>query len=170
MAAPQYPFGPGPIRTLTPSPYPPNYGYRIIPGRLWWRRVYWLWREYLALRAVFRLATPPWLAPATSAGVHFTDEESLDGLLSPGDIARRVGLPLQPLVECSLHGCAVVKFQIPAGSHIVSPTPYPGNPSGLTVGGSREWLITQNMRLDDSMKVIFLDMAGASPRYFELPL
>lgn len=170
MAAPQYPFGSGQVQILTPSPHPPGYGYRVIPGRIWWRRVYWLWREYLALRAVFRPASPPWLAPVTSVGVHVTDEDSMDGLLNPGAIARRVGLLQRSFIECSLHGCAVVKFQIPTGLSVVHPTPYPGNPPGLTVGGAREWLINTNIRLDDSMKVIFFDMAGASPRYFELPL
>ena len=175
----QCPFGgtAGSWVRLNPAP-PPTRGCRVIPGAVWWSFVFWHWRLYSAARAAGIVAVPPTLARAGVTSVYITDQESLRGVLSPADFARRVGLPASAQAECQLFGCAMIEFDIPnPTTNVIAPPQYPGTQQGLTVNGAREWLLTGgsplqggNLPLDAQMKVIYVEFGSSGPRYFELPL
>lgn len=166
------PFGgtPGATMSLSPGNSPPSRGYRVIPGAVWWRLIYWPWRQYLVARSAGMLnITPPLLAPLITTSVFFTDQDSLKGIQDPAGFARRVGLSLQAQTECQRFGCAVIQFDAP--NDAVKPLPYPGVQQGLTVGGGREWKTLQNIPLNaDSMTVVYIDIDNSGPRWFDLPL
>src|SRR5262245_16815768 len=118
MAAQQgCPFGgtPGSLLNLRPSTSPPARGYRIIPGAVWWRLVFWQWRLYMVLRsAATPNIIPPFLAPLSQTPqVYFTDLDSLQGLISATDFAQRAGLSLTAQTECQRFGCAIIEFDAP---------------------------------------------------------
>lgn len=154
--------------SVSPSS-PPARAYRVIPGSIWWTLIFWPWRQYLAARATGRSASPPWIAPfITPGGVFFTDAQSLQGVLSSGDFARRVGLSPRSQADCQVQGCAVIEFDTP--SNAIQPPPYPGCAQGLTVGGAREWMAPGNVALADTMTVTYVDTTRSGPRNFVLPL
>lgn len=169
MASTSAPFGgtPGAWPYLNPGSSPAR-GYRVISGLVWWRLVFWPWRQYLAARTAAITAMPPFLAPYGTSGVYFTDRQSLQGLLSPGEFATRLGLSPQTHVECQRYGCAVIEFDISGSASYGSP--YPGVVQGLTVGGAREWMTTGNIALNDEMVVTYIDTARSGPRWFTIPL
>lgn len=172
MASAGCAFGgtPGAWPSLTPSPTPPARGHRVIPGAVWWRLVFWPWRQYLAARAANIPASPPFLAASGSPGVYFTDRQSLQGILGPADFAWRVGLAQPVQAECQKYGCAVIEFDVPDPTNAVIPPPYAGIQQGLTTGGGREWIARNNIGLDETMVVTFVDTTRSGPRYFILPL
>jgi hypothetical protein len=173
MAFAGAPFGgsPGTWLHLTPCPAPGR-GLRVIPGAVWWRLVYWPWRQYLVVHnaAIQPPPVPPLLAPYGVGGVYFTDRGSLEGVVSPGDFARRVSLPLPAQAECQRFGCAVIEFDVPDPRAVQHGPSYPYVQPGLTSGGAREWVVPHNIALDDTMTVIYIDIARSGPRWFTLPL
>jgi hypothetical protein len=145
---------------------------RIIPGAVWWRVVYWQWRQYIVARAVASSAlSPPYLAPSPSASLlYFTDRESLAGLQDPGAFARRMGLQTAAQSECLRFGCALVEFDVPQSGVILPASAHRNTPQGLTVGGAREWCLTYNLPFDETMQVIYVDANASGSRWFEVPL
>jgi hypothetical protein len=143
--------------TLSPSASPPEVGYRLIPGQIWWEYMYREWLEYRALRArgLKLKFPPPRLAPPTSQGFFFTDQESLEGIMLPEQFARRFGLSSQEQQECEQYGCTIIKFHLPKQGNIVVPDPYRDQPPGLSPGGAREWKTNFNLPLDSSMEVTY---------------
>jgi hypothetical protein len=111
-------------------------------------------------------ANPPFLAPPGAPGVYFTDSQSLEGILSPPDFARRLGLPQQAQYECQAYGCAIVEF--PVAQAVLPPASYPGVMQGLTVAGAREWITQGNLALASTMVVTYIEPAGT--RYYQLQL
>ncbi|WP_148220124.1 hypothetical protein [Sphaerobacter thermophilus] len=165
------PFGgsPGQWRSLQPS-QPPTEGYRIIAGSTWWTLLHWPWRLFVSARAAGISASPPPLAPPGAQFVFFTDRESLEGVHGPADFARRMGLPTRAHQACSLYGCAIVRFTIPADGEVYTPVPPLGARQGLTGGGAREWCLVGNLPLDETMEVVYVDVDGNGPRWYHLPL
>jgi hypothetical protein len=102
--------------------------------------------------------------------MYFTDRQSLQGLLSPGEYAWRLSLPLPAHDECQRYGCAVIEFDVPAHINVIVPPPYPKVPQGLTPGGAREWFLQGPLELDENMVVYYVDTVGGNPGYFILPL
>jgi hypothetical protein len=166
------PFGgiPGTYNLLNASVSPPKKGYRVIPGMVWWNLIFVPWRYYIAAQAKGLKFTPPTLAPLGASGVYFTDIESLEGLLSPSDFAKRLGLPPQAHRECDDYGCAVVEFNITPIHQPTLPSPAPGAIQGLTTRGAREWITTGNVELHHSMSVRYIDVALNGSRDFAIPL
>jgi hypothetical protein len=111
--------------SLTPSILPPTLGYRIISGAIWWPLIFWPWRKYLAIRAAGIPAPTPSLTPPGVSHTFFTDRESLQGLVSPGEYASRLALPPRAHTECQRYGCAVVEFTVPHTLIVIAPPPYP---------------------------------------------
>lgn len=176
MAAVLPPFGgtPGVWNSgLLPSPTPPPVGYRLIPGSIWWPLTHWSWRQYLAaLTSTPPYPAPPFLGPpkpaGTPSGIYFTDQDSLEGILSAGDFALRLNLPSSTQLDCQKYGCAIVAFQ--TAPHVIAPAGSTITYS-VTPQGAREWVTTGNIALNTSMKVKYIDRApGGGPRYFDLPL
>jgi len=170
MAAP-YGGTAGAWATLSPGQAPAR-GYRVISGAVWWNLIFVPWRDYLAARAVAitPAPAPPELAASGASGVFFTDLQSLQGLQSPSDFARRVGLSQQAQTECQGYGCAVIEFDVPTSSTVTYPPPYPGTQQGLTVGGAREWMVSGNIPLATTMVVKYVDFSHSGPRAFDVPL
>jgi hypothetical protein len=148
----------------------PAQGYRVIPGIVWWNLVFWPWRQYIAARAMALPVSPPRLSPPGATGVYFTDIKSLEGLLSAGEFAKRLGLGPQAQRECHEYGCAVVEFNVVTPPPVSLPPPAPGALQGLTTGGAREWLTNGNVEVDDGMRVTYIDWTHTGARYFEIPL
>jgi hypothetical protein len=142
---------------LSPRDSPPEVGYRLIAGRIWWEYMHKQWREYLALRGKGLKFPPPRLTSLSSQGFFFTDQESLEGIMLPEQFARRFGLSSQAQQECEQYGCAIIKFHLPKQGNIVVPDPYRDQPPGLSPGGAREWKTTFNLPLDSSMEVTYID-------------
>src|SRR6185369_7441690 len=168
------PFGghPNHLNPVSPaSTPPPPKGYRVIPGIVWWNLIFWPWRQYIAARAMGLPVSPPTLAPPGATGVYFTDIKSLEGLLSAGDFAKRLGLGLQAHRECNEYGCAVVEFDVVSPPPVSVPPPAPNaKQQGLTTGGAREWLTGGNVKVEDSMRVVYIDWTHNGVRFFEIPL
>jgi len=165
------PFGgtPGAPRLLRPFTSPTARGFRVLPGAVWWRLIFWPWRQYLvAASAAIPNVRPPTLAPLGAPSVFFTDGESLQGIQDPAQFARRVGLSLQAQTECQRFGCAVVEFDVP--DQVLVPAPYPGSDQGITPGGGREWMTMKNIELNETMGVTYIDVTRSGPRWFSLPL
>jgi len=171
MASP-YGGNPGAWPALSPNTTPPARGYRVISGAVWWHLIFLPWRDYLAAQAVAIMPapTPPLLAPPGVPRVYFTDQQSLQGLQSASDFARRLGLPQQAQGECTIYGCAVIEFDVPLSPPAQLPPPYGTTRQGLTVGGAREWIVPMNIPLDSTMVVKYIDIGGTGPRYFDIPL
>lgn len=72
-------------------------------------------------------------------------------------------------LECSLYGCAVVAFAVPASDELILPSSYPGVRPGLTVGGGREWKTKENMALDATMTVTYVEAMGGL-RFYQIQL
>lgn len=170
MTGGAHPFASGgAIATLVPTAPPPR-GFRVIPGRVWWSFIFPQWRLYIAARNAVIPATPPTLGHSRSAGFYFTDLASLQGQLTPAAIAHRLSLYSQTQLECQLHGCAVVEFDVPPQVAVPAPS-YPGTPAGLTTNGAREWMTTANLSLDPSMTVWYIDPPMAHRQHwFDVPL
>ncbi len=169
MSAGSYPFGPGPVATLTPSGPPPT-GVRVIGGATWWNLVFPHWRRYRAARAAAIAATPPYLSGDPTRGFYFTDLPSLSGLNTPADIAHRLSLYLPVRAEIGVYGCAVIQFAVPP---LVAPpaASYRGSIPGLTAGGAREWKTAGNIELTEHMIVIYVDPPNYTRQnWFPLPL
>ena len=160
---------PGGWPRLTPGPRPAR-GCRVIPGRAWWNLIFVPWREYRASRAAGIQAPAPFLTAPGAPGMHFTDRQSLQGLLSPGDYAMRLSLPLPAHDECQRYGCAVIEFDVPAHFNVIVPSSYPGVTPGLTPGGAREWFLPGTLMLDENMVIYYIDTVGGMPGFFLLPL
>ena len=90
--------------------------------------------------------------------------------MSSGDFAKRLGLGRQAHIECNEYGCAIVEFDVVSPPAVFVPPPAPGATQGLTTGGAREWLTTGNVRVNDSMRVVYVDWTPNGARYFEIPL
>ncbi|OGQ90113.1 MAG: hypothetical protein A2253_02515 [Deltaproteobacteria bacterium RIFOXYA2_FULL_55_11] len=115
--------------------------------------------------------TPPDLAPPGAAGVFFTDDKSLQGVLGASDFATRVGLNQQSQTECQKYGCAIIQFDVPSPPQAQVPIAAPGaKQQGITVGGAREWLTQGNVQIADTMVVVYTDTTSSGPRDFDLPL
>jgi hypothetical protein len=156
---------------LTAQPQPPARVYRVIPGRVWWRRVHWPWRQYRAAVATGTAGVvPPQLARVGAPGVFVTDRRSLRGCDSPSDFAWRLSLNAQAQQECQIFGCAVIRFDIPHPLMLAPLPPLPGATAGLTGNGAREWLLAGNLDLASSMRVYFIERTALGSRYFLLPL
>ncbi len=169
MASVVPPFGGNTPRVnLSPMAMPPAYGYRVIPGATWWGTLYLLWRKYRADFMGATPATPPPLA-RPGQGVYFTDQDSLQGLRSPGEFAARLGLRHRTQSECQFYGLVVIEFEILSSMHIVLPPPASNCRQGLTPGNAREWKTTADVLLDESMRVTYIDPMPPS-RYFTVPL
>lgn len=159
---------PGVFSRLAPA-RPPRVGYRVIPGRVWWRLVHLPWRTYLAARSVAVDAPVPGLA-RRGPPVYFTDGASLAGCQWPASFAWRVGLSERAQAECQRYGCAVVRFRVPVGT-IETPSPaLPGVTRGLTVNGAREWVFHGHVPLDPAMQVTYVDVTVLGVRRFAVPL
>ena len=156
---------------LQPQPTPPAKVCRIVPGSVWWTLIHWPWRQYLAaIASGVAVARPPLLASPMSMGVFVTDPPSLEGCFSPADFALRMALYSQAQLDCLLHGCAVVEFDLPPPANL-SPLPAKaGVTTGMTGGGAREWLLTGNIALDLAMKVYYVEKTQTSPRHYEIHL
>lgn len=169
----QFPFGgiPGTAAPLlSPGPVPTRV-YRVIPGAIWWRIIYWNWRLFKAARAAGRVAPRPTLAPPGVPGVYVTDRDSLQYMLHPDDFAHRVGLSQAAQTECNRFGCAIVEFGVPnPANNVAIPSPFPGTVQGMTVGGAREWVVNLPVELDDQMRVWYVERIIGTSRHFELPL
>lgn len=113
-------------------------------------------------------ATPPSLA-RPGQGVYFTDQDSLQGLRSPGDFAARLGLPHRTQIECQFYGLVVIEFEILSSMHVMLPPPAPNCLQGLTPGKAREWRTTVDVLLHENMAVTYIDPTPP-PRYFTVPL
>jgi hypothetical protein len=161
---------PGDWLSLTPSIQWPIRGYRVISGAIWWTLIFWPWRKYLAARTAGIPVPVPSLTPPGAPGTYFTDRESLQGLMSPGDFATRLALPPRAHAECQRFGCAVIEFAVPPSLTVIAPSPYPGFPQGLTPNGAREWLTQGAVILRDNMRVTYIDTGASGPRFFDLPL
>jgi hypothetical protein len=161
----------GQYAVLTARAQPPARVYRVIPGRVWWRRVHWPWRLYCAAVATGTPGVvPPQLARAGAPGVFVTDRASLRGCDSPSDFAWRLSLNAQAQLECQIFGCAVIRIDLPQG-FVLAPLPaLHGAAAGLTAGGAREWLLTGNIDLAPQMQVYFIERTVWGSRYFRLPL
>lgn len=104
------PFGGTPGTWLSlGSSLSPTEGYRVISGPVWWTLIYWPWRMFLAAQSAGIPASPPRLGPPGSTGVYFTDRDSLEGLLGPGDFAKRLGLPPMAHRDCNLYGSCLCR-------------------------------------------------------------
>jgi len=161
----------GQYAILTAQAQPPTQVYRIIPGRVWWRRVHWPWRQYRAAVATGTPGVvPPQLAHPGAPGVFVTDRASLRGCDSPADFAWRLSLNAQDQQECQIFGCAVIRPDLPHGFVLAPLPPLPGALPGLTGNGAREWLLAGNIDLDDHMQVHFIERMINGSRYFRLPL
>jgi hypothetical protein len=161
-----------PNNNLSPVQTAPPLGYRIIPGSVWWRLIYWPWRRYLAsLITPPPRPSPPLLGPPKPTGpqgFHFTDRESLEGLVWPIDFATRLALPGPTHLECHQYGCAVVEFN---PTQYLRPQWSRTQYFGLTPLGAREWVTALNVELDISMRVIYVDRdPRGGHRYYYLPL
>jgi hypothetical protein len=74
----------GHYAVLGARPQPPGQVYRVIPGRVWWRRVHWLWRQYKAAVATGTAGVvPPQLTPVGAAGVFVTDWACCAAAIAP---------------------------------------------------------------------------------------
>ena len=160
---------PGGWPTLTAGLWPSR-GCRVISGRVWWNLIFVPRREYRVCRAAGIQARAPFLTAPGAPGMYFTDRQSLQGLLSPGDYAMRLSLPLPAHNERQRYGCAVIEFDVPASINVIVPSSYPGVPQGLTPGGTREWFLQGSLELDENMVIYYIDTVGGMPGYFLLPL
>jgi hypothetical protein len=161
----------GQYTLLAARAQPPARVYRVIPGRVWWRRVHWPWRQYRAAVATGTPGVvPPQLARVGAPGVFVTDRASLRGCDSPSDFAWRLSLNAQAQQECQIFGCAVIRFDLPQGFGLVPLPPLPGAAPGLTGNGAREWLLAGNIDLASNMQVYFIERAALGSRFFRLPL
>lgn len=171
------PFGgiSGKLRNVRPQAAPPDRGYRVFSGAVWWRLVYWPWKKYVAQFIVANpQATRPNLARIGGRGVYFTDRDSLEGIENAVAFAKRAGLSQRAQTECNLYGCVIVEFEVPSGASVVLPPPAINNvQQGLTVGGAREWLLGGNIDLKENMVVTCvggLISSGHGQNWFQLPL
>jgi hypothetical protein len=155
---------------LAPNLLQPAQGYRVISGAVWWTLIFWPWRKYRAARAAGIPAPAPSLTPPGAPGVFFTDRESLQGLVSPGDYASRLALPPRAHAEFQRYGCAVIEFPVPPSLSVIAPAPYPNCQQGLTPHGAREWLAQGAIELREDMRVTYIDTVASGPRFFLLPL
>lgn len=166
------PFGgtPGKWGMLTPLPNPANYkAYRVIPGEPWWRFVFLEWRVHLANLSVGVNVPAPFLKPTMSPSLYITDEESLRGLVSPTDFATRLCLSHKAHLECT-YGCAIVEFDL---SNYRFQLPKPLNhhlAPGVTAQGAREWIVTDDVELDRSMRVRYVEIGPHGPRFYDITL
>lgn len=168
-SSPLPPFGP---LYLTLSPRRIHLGsfFRLIPGAVWWQLVYIPWRRYLAAVSTATLGiSPPTLAPP-GQNVYLTDQESLQGLVSPADFAMRLSLRARDHTECQLYGCAIIELTLPTGTIYTLPYPGPGATPGLTAGGAREWLSTTNIDLASGMHVTYVENDRGRPRFFRFTI
>jgi hypothetical protein len=156
--------------SLTPNIVRPIPGYRVISGAIWWTLIFWPWRKYLAARTAGIPAPVPSLTPPGAQGTYFTDRESLQGLVNPGDFVSRLALPPRAHAECQRYGCAVIEFIVPQSLSVIAPLPYPGCEQGLTPNGAREWLAQGAINLQDDMRVTYIDTVASGSRFFALPL
>ncbi len=150
--------------SLAPAP-PPSRGCRIISGVVWWRLVWWPWRQYIAALSIGLDAIPPYLSYLGSSGMYFTDPASLQGVQSPGDFAIRLSLYPSAHTECQLYGCVIIEFDVPN-------LPNAQFQPGLTAGGAREWWLPMNLPLEESMKVTYVYTAigrqSSGPKHFPI--
>jgi hypothetical protein len=156
------PFGgvPGaPALLLQPLVRPPTRVFRVLSGSVWWQRIHWDWRQYVAALSVGLTAVPPSLGPRTRPGIYFTDRQSLEGLLTPTQISHRLSLYGPTAHQCYLYGCAVIEFTAPSVLLL--------SPPGLTAGGAREWQSSANVPMAHDMVVTYVEPDG---RWYKVPI
>jgi hypothetical protein len=161
----------GQFPIVAPRARPPVRVCRVVSGPIWWRRMHWPWRQYLAAVATgIATATPPQLAPPGAAGIYVSDGASLKGCDSPSDFAWRLALSAQDQQDCQLYGCAVIRFSPPQPVALASLPVLPGATPGLTGNGAREWLLAGNLALARSMRVDYVERTPQGARHYRLPL
>jgi hypothetical protein len=162
---------PGQFPLVAPRLHPPARVYRVIPGRVWWTRLHWPWRRYLAAVATGTAGVvPPQLVAPGAPGIYVTDRASLRGCESPADFAWRLSLSAQGQRECQLFGCAVIRFDLPQRYACLALPRLPGAAPGFTGAGGRQWLLAGNLDLADTMQVHWVERRMHGSRWYRLPL
>jgi hypothetical protein len=131
----------------------------VLSGSIWWQRIYWDWRQYVAALSVGLAAVPPNLGPRTGPGIYVTDRQSLEGLPTPTQFTHRLSLYGPTAYQCYLYGCALIKFTTPAVPLLTPP--------GLTAGGAREWQAAGNVPMAHGMVVTSVEPDG---RWYQMPI
>jgi hypothetical protein len=152
-------------------PVPPATLLRVIPGSTWSRRTWLDWLKHVASRKVGGGVQAPQLGRKTIQHVYVTDEPSLDGYLSPGAIASRLGLPMAAHTDCNKHGLVIVRFTISDPTMAILPPPtLLAARQGYTSGHAREWLVP-NTHIDASMDVMYIGISPfGNPFWYLIPL
>lgn len=153
----------GPFLALTPQAIPPQVGWRVVSGLVWWTLIFVPWLQYRAAITTGSSATPPTLAPPGASGVYFTDQQSLLGCATSASYAYRLGLYSRDQLHCQLYGCALIQFPVPQNPAPRLPPQSPGAASqGLTANGAREWIATGNVPLGRNMVVTYVEPLGTT--------
>lgn len=117
---------------------PPEKAARVLHME-YWQRILADWRNFReGIDPV-----PPRLGRPGSSQVYFTDPESIFICIDAADFGERLGL--QVTTE---NGCGVVFFSTQGLTMSVPPKVPDAIRDGLTTGGAREWIITENPSLD----------------------
>jgi hypothetical protein len=157
------------VQNLSPAILPaPNRVCRVIPATVWFRKVFPRWREHLAQAMIGVHRQMPRLAPRGSPFTWFTDQESLEGMTDPAQIARRLSFSHVALDACTRYGCIIIEFRIPDQSRVSIPPAAPGTVAGRTHRGAREWIYNGRIELSAQKNIIYLDPNG--PMYYYIPL